>query len=160
MSAPAGIAIRPVTAAVAPSLAHIHAAGFDDPWGTAAIRELIAMPGTFGLVAASASDAVLGFVILRLAADEAEILTLAVDEAARRQGIGRRLMEAAAATALAGGAATLFLEVAEDNPAAIALYGKLGFSTVGRRPGYYRRRAAAVAALTMRLDLLPPPGKP
>lgn len=147
------IDIRPVTSGAAPRLAHVHAAGFEDPWGADAIRDIIAMPGTFGLMAMSGDD-IPGFVLARVAGDEAEILTVAVAESHRRRGLGRRLIEAAAAAAIAGGANVLFLEVAEDNPAAIALYRSLGFETVGRRPGYYPRRGGApVAALTMRLDL-------
>ncbi len=153
MSGPDHIDIRPVTSGAAPQLAHVHATGFEEPWGTEAIREIIAMPGAFGLMATS-GERIPGFVLARIAAGEAEILTIAVDESHRRLGLGRRLMEAAAAASLAGGASVLFLEVAEDNPAAIALYQNLGFTTVGRRPGYYRRRGvASAAALTMRLDL-------
>ncbi len=154
MSDPAKAAIRPVTAGAAPGLAHIHAAGFDEAWGADAIRDILAMPGSFGLMAlAPDGEAIGGFVLARVAGDEAEILTIAVAAGSRRQGLGERLMDAAAASAVAAGAAALFLEVAEDNPGAIALYRKLGFATVGRRPGYYRRGAGAVAALTMRLDL-------
>ncbi|KAB7742596.1 ribosomal-protein-alanine N-acetyltransferase [Parvibaculum sedimenti] len=157
MSGPDHIDIRPVTSGVAPQLAHVHATGFDEPWGTEAIRDIIAMPGTFGLMA-KAGEHIPGFVLARVAAGEAEILTIAVAESHRRRGLGRRLMEEAAAASLAGGASVLFLEVAEDNPAAIALYRNLGFTTVGRRPGYYRRSgSASVAALTMRLDLADQP---
>lgn len=153
MSGPDEIDIRPVTSGAAPRLADVHATGFDEPWGTDAIRDIIAMPGTFGLMAVS-GEHIPGFVLARVAGDEAEILTIAVAASHRRRGLGRRLIEAAAAASIAGGASVLFLEVAEDNPAAIALYQNLGFTTVGRRPGYYRRRgAASVAALTMRLDL-------
>jgi ribosomal-protein-alanine N-acetyltransferase len=62
-------------------------------------------------------------------------------------------MEAAAAFARASGAASLFLEVADDNVAALALYERLGFVTVGMRPNYYARGATSVAARTMRLGL-------
>lgn len=153
MSRADDIEIRPVTSGAAPRLAEVHATGFEEPWGTDAIRDIIAMSGTFGLMAMS-GDRIPGFVLARIAGDEAEILTIAVDESQRRRGLGRRLIEAAAAASIAGGANVLFLEVAEDNPAATALYESLGFVTVGRRPGYYPRRSGgAVAALTMRLDL-------
>jgi ribosomal-protein-alanine N-acetyltransferase len=114
-------------------LAKIHAAAFDHPWDAAALRALIDAPG----VCALAADA--GFVLVRVAVDEAEILTLAVKPEGRRQGWGRRLVEAGAKKAQAAGATRLFLEVAADNVAAIALYERLNFHAVGRRNGYYKR---------------------
>jgi ribosomal-protein-alanine N-acetyltransferase len=74
-----------------------------------------------------------------------------VPPAARRRGIGRSLVAAACRRAEDSGAAAVFLEVAEDNPAARALYARCGFDPVGRRPGYYRRPSgAAVDALVLR----------
>ncbi|HEY4342729.1 MAG TPA: GNAT family N-acetyltransferase [Parvibaculum sp.] len=152
-------------------VAALHAAAFDEPWGQAALAGILAMPGAFMLQATGCgvwfgnddniSDnndnirqpPLLGFVIARIAADEAEILTVAVDISHRGQGLGRKLMEAAAAFALASGAAALFLEVADDNVAALALYERLGFVTVGMRPDYYARGTARIAARTMRLGL-------
>lgn len=154
-----------------PAMAALHAASFDEPWGEVALAEVLAMPGVFMLQATSAGvwlgnddnipdnfgnlrqPQLFGFVIARIAADEAEILTVAVDISHRGQGLGRKLMEAAAAAALASGATSLFLEVAEDNLPALALYGRLGFAPVGRRPAYYTRPAGRVAALAMRLGL-------
>ena len=104
------------------------------------------MPGCFAL----ATDA--GFVLARQAADEAEILMLAVLPAARRQGLGRRLVEACAAEAARHGATTLFLEVAAGNDAARALYRATGFAQVGRRRGYY---ADGADALVLRRPLSP-----
>ncbi len=87
-------------------------------------------------------------VLLRVAADEAEILTIGV--AARRQGLGTALMAAALAAARAQGAAAMFLEVAADNAAARGLYGNLGFAAAGQRRGYY---ANGADALLLRRDL-------
>jgi GNAT superfamily N-acetyltransferase len=76
----------------------------------------------------------------------------------RLLGLARSLVETIGAHAAAHGATRLFLEVAEDNAAARALYAAGGFVTVGRRRGYYARRLGpAVDALTMRRDL-PPDG--
>lgn len=156
----------------AASMARLHATAFDEPWDAAAMAGLLGMPGAFALLATvagvwSGSDdnisdnkgnrrqsPLLGFVLARSAADEAEILTLAVDISHRGQGLGRKLMEAAAATALASGATSLFLEVADDNMPAIALYERLGFVTLGLRPAYYARGTVRIAARTMRLDLV------
>jgi len=80
-----------------------------------------------------------GFVISRLAADEAEILTIAVDAAFRRYGVGGALLRGHCARVAAAGAKSLFLEVDPENAAALALYRRLGFVEVGQRKGYYRR---------------------
>lgn len=132
----------------------LHEASFDDGWSPFTIRQLLNMPGTFGLIAvpdgtdASEPD-LAGFVLVRIAAGDCEILSLAVNEAWRSAGVGYALMDAAIARAQAAGVDSVFLEVAEDNTVAQALYRKLGFSAVGRRKDYYKRRAGPpMAALT------------
>ncbi len=95
-----------------------------------------------------------GFVLCHLIAEECEILSLGVAPEHRGRGIGVRLVTAAVDKACTLGAQRLFLEVAEDNETARWLYTAQGFTPVGRRPGYYKRRgAASVAALTLRLDV-------
>lgn len=134
-------------------VARLHAASFEDAWSDAVFRRILAMPGAFGL-AARAGGALIGFAVARTAADECELLSLAVDPAQRRRGAGMRLLDAAIATAIARGARALFLEVAEDNAPALRLYGSRGLATVGRRPNYYELAGGGfVAALTMRLEL-------
>jgi len=115
------------------ALAAIHAEAFDAPWDAASLAALLASPGVF---AVAEED---GFILIRVVADEAEILTLAVRPAARRSGLGGRLVQAAVVRAAALGAERLFLEVAEDNVAARALYARTGFVEAGRRRGYYAR---------------------
>lgn len=122
-----------MTAATATRLADLHAAAFAAPWDAAAFETLLGQAGVFAI------DASQGFILIRSVADEAEILTLAVAPAARRQGLGARLVRDGAAAAAARGAARLFLEVADDNVAALALYAGAGFVEAGRRPGYYAR---------------------
>lgn len=78
-----------------------------------------------------------GFVLGRVIADEAELLTIAVAPEARREGIGRQLLAAFDAEAKARGAAQAFLEVAVDNQAARGLYLSSGWLETGRRRGYY-----------------------
>ena len=91
-----------------------------------------------------------GFMIGRTVADEAEILTVAVDPAARRHGIGARLVQGFITGAKIRGATTAFLEVAADNTPAISLYLQAGFAKVGLRRGYYARPpAAAIDAVVM-----------
>ncbi len=142
--------------AFAAPLAALHALCFpDDPWDAGLLARLLAMPGVIGLFAGDAGDAATqGLVLVRVAADEAEILTIGVTPAARGRGLGTTLVAAAAARAAAAGAASLFLEVAEDNLAGRALYAHHGFAAVGRRPGYYARPGGtAVAALVLGLAL-------
>jgi ribosomal-protein-alanine N-acetyltransferase len=118
----------------AAALAALHAAAFPpaDRWGADAIALMLEMPGAFVVHRPGQ-----GFVLARVAAEEAEILTLAVHPAARRQGHGAALLAAAMAGAVARGAGAMFLEVAEGNAAARALYAAAGFAEVGRRRRYY-----------------------
>ena len=89
-----------------------------------------------------------------MAADEAEILTIAVDSALRRAGVGGDLLRAHLPSVAAAGAARLFLEVDESNAAALALYARFGFVRVGERQGYYKKPdGKAASALVMRRDL-------
>jgi ribosomal-protein-alanine N-acetyltransferase len=136
------------------TLATLHATAFADPWTEASIAGLLTTPGAFAF---HLQD---GFVLIRAAGDEAEILTLAVTPPARGQGIGRTLLQAAAQHAADMGVRTLFLEVGVDNPAALALYAGLGFVKTGRRKEYYGAgHAAGSDALVMKVQLpLPPPG--
>ena len=84
-------------------------------------------------------------------ASDADIQTIAVAPDARRRGLGRTLMQAQIAEAVARGARRLFLEVRADNPGAQALYENLGFLPIGVRRGYYQ--PDGVDAVVMRLDL-------
>ncbi len=112
-------------------LTKIHASAFAEPWGAAALSDLLGAPGTF------AGQLEGGFILVRAAAGEAEILTIAVRSEQRRHGAGTTLVRFAAEHAQKMGAATLFLEVAVGNQAARGLYGGLGFTEVGRRRAYY-----------------------
>lgn len=135
-SPPEGLTVvsSPETApGLASVLAAIHAEAFSSPWDAAAFESLLGQAGVF---AVSASD---GFILCRVVLDEAEILTLAVRPAARRAGLGARLTQAAADIAGRAGAVSLFLEVAEDNTAARALYARLGFVETGLRRNYYEK---------------------
>ncbi|CAL1690063.1 [Ribosomal protein S18]-alanine N-acetyltransferase [Brevundimonas subvibrioides] len=133
---------------VVEALAALHAEAFDAPWSTRAFADLLAGPGVLLEVERD------GFVLVQVAADDAEILTLAVRPDARRGGVASRLLAAVTRRAAAAGATRLFLEVAEDNGAARALYDRLGFEPAGRRPRYYARPdGPAVDALLLVLNL-------
>ena len=103
------------------------------PWNADEFAAVLGSPLCFVLMQPG------GFLIGRVVAGEAEVLTLAVDPAARRLGIGRALMQGFLAAATGRGATRAFLEVAADNGAALALYHKAGFAEVGVRRGYYRQ---------------------
>lgn len=162
----ASLSVRVADRGAALRLAALHAAAFDaEPWDAAAFDSLLASPGVMALTASDPDGDgdgdgdgdlahAVGFVLVRHAADEAEILTLAVVPQRRREGIAARLIEAAAVALAAQGAAALFLEVAEDNAPARTLYRRAGFEEVGRRRGYYARKGApACDALVLRLAL-------
>ena len=148
--------LRPAGLADAEALAAAHRAAFGPAaWPAEELSALLTGPGAYAL-AAEADGAVAGFILCREVAGEAEVLTLAVTPAHRRQGLGRLLLDAAASLAAQAGAEMLFLEVAADNPAAIALYLGAGFTIAGRRSGYYAHgRAEPADALVYRLSLSP-----
>ena len=128
------------------ALARLHEAAMalDRPWGASEFAGLLAAPGA--ILLGDEDAALLG----RVAADEAEVMTLATNPACRRQGLARWLLAAFHAEAARRGAARAILEVAEDNAPARALYAGAGYAPVGRRPAYYSRGdAPPVAALVL-----------
>jgi ribosomal-protein-alanine N-acetyltransferase len=128
------------------------AAGFHEAWNAHAFAELLAMPGTAGMLALAGEEPA-GLVLWRIAADEAEILTICTLPDRRRGGVARHLLAAAIGAMTAAGARRLSLEVAIDNRAAIALYRAFRFVELGRRRGYYRGPQGAVDALILGRDI-------
>jgi ribosomal-protein-alanine N-acetyltransferase len=135
------------------ALAALHRRAFTapPPWTAAAFAASLADPLTFLLTEGDAA-----FLLGRTVADEAEIVTLAVAPEARRRGLGRRLVARFLYQARLRGADSAFLEVAEDNGPARALYARLAFAEAGRRRGYYRTPTGqAIDALILRRALNP-----
>ena len=133
-------------------LAHLHARSFTTPrpWTEAEFAALLADKGAVLVTGPH------GFAMGRALANEAELLTIAVAPEARQQGAGQRLLRDFLAAAQGMGADAVFLEVAEDNTAARALYRAAGFAEAGRRRGYYRMPdGRRVDAVVMRLGLRP-----
>ena len=156
----------------------------DDPWSPRAVAEIAAMIGVFGRIAyensaatttrdkqrSLASDSgpcgfeplrpgdtggqLTGLALAQSFGAECEILTLGVVPAHRRAGIGSALLASVIKEARCRGARMLFLEVAEDNHAARALYAGYGFVQIRRRANYYRRLTGLVDALVLRLLLV------
>lgn len=131
-------------------MARLHAAAFHETraWSETEFATLLDSGNAFHVGDARA------FAIGRVIADEAELLTLATDPASRRRSLGKACLNAIVHEARNRGATTLFLEVASDNAAAVALYRSAGFKTTGRRRDYYKRHDGQAAdALVMRLSL-------
>lgn len=132
-------------------LAQIHAAAFTTPrpWAAPEITSLLEGRHVF-LLTEGAPGSETSFLIGSAIAGEAELLTIAVAPDHRRHGLGARLLDRFLVEAGQRGAGMLFLEVAADNAAAIALYQRVGFHATGRRRNYYHSPdGRAVDALVM-----------
>lgn len=134
----------------APLLAALHAPVFPDAWPEVAFASLLLREEVVVLLGAVGEGSAQGFILLRTVADEAEILTFCVSERARRQRLGRALLDKACEAARARGAVHAFLEVGAKNDAALSLYREAGFVEVGRRGAYYQHGSEASDALVMR----------
>lgn len=134
-------------------LSAMHKACFEKGWDAAAISEMLAIAGTEACIAHVEGEFA-GFGLLRVLGEEAEILTLAVSKASRRQGAGAALVKSMLEKATAQGAKRFFLEVGERNEAAVRLYEKCGFSVISRRKSYYAKADATYEdALIMQCNL-------
>lgn len=141
----------------AAAMAVVHAACFAQGWTEADMRPHLNAANAIAFVAANAQTPdLMGFVLARLVAQDAEILSLAVRPQHRRGGIGKRLLTLAEQEIARRGGGDLFLEVAADNEAAIALYRNCDLRTGGRRAGYYvRSDRPAVDALVLTKRISP-----
>ena len=156
-SVPKGFQILPAGGALTQVLARLHRLSFDQAWEETALAGLLALPGAFGLIACGgkAFETPAGFVLVRVAGDEGEILTLGVDPAWRRSGVATALMQHAMHQVGGAGAVTLFLEVAVSNLAARDLYARLGFAKVGERIDYYAHpQGERETALILRANIV------
>jgi ribosomal-protein-alanine N-acetyltransferase len=111
---------------------------FPTPWSRAQFVDLISHPAGLGWVASLPKTGIAGYAIGWVAADQAELADLAVDEGIRGRGLGTGLVRAFAREAGVRGARRLYLEVRASNERARRFYEGLGFAIVGRRAGYYR----------------------
>jgi ribosomal-protein-alanine N-acetyltransferase len=132
-------------------LAQIHAQAFTQsrPWSETEFADLLDSKGVILL------GDVRSFLLGRLIADEAEVLTLATDPTFRRKGHAQSVLGSFLDTMRKQKATSVFLEVAADNTAANSLYKKAIFEIVGTRRNYYSRPdGAKIAAHVMRRSLL------
>lgn len=137
----------------APAIAALHAASFHRGWSEEEVENLLLDPQVL-VHSLRIGNAFAGFVMSRSAADEAEILSIAVTRRCRRRGLARRMLDMHMGRLAALGVKALFLEVAENNGPAIALYRKAGFRDVAKRPNYYPMPdGGTAAALVLRRDI-------
>jgi len=131
------VALRPAAEGDLPSIVAIEKASFSDPWTLASFRSMLALPQVMATVAEE-EGVVVGYTVAWVVGDEAELANLAVAPARRGTGIGARLLDSLLGALDARGGATIYLEVRDSNEAAQALYRSRGFTSAGRRKGYYR----------------------
>jgi [ribosomal protein S18]-alanine N-acetyltransferase len=135
-------------------LANLHKQGFERNWSVPEFENLICDPSIRSHLAQTRLKRPVGFIMSRLAADEAEILSIVVAKKARRKGVAVKLLTTHISSLVQCGAKSLFLEVDELNSAAIALYQQFGFQKVGLRKAYYQREDGSTpAALVMKREL-------
>ncbi len=140
----------PLGAGDAEEAAALHARCFDDPWSAKTLAAGLSAHGAIGLAMRKVGGGLIAFALAQHAFDEADIQTLAVDPDYRRQGIAGDLLARLLARLDEAGVRRAFLEVAEDNPAGLALYSRAGFSEIGRRRGYYSAgRSKPIDAILM-----------
>jgi [ribosomal protein S18]-alanine N-acetyltransferase len=133
----------------AAAIAAVHAASFRRGWGEDEVYRLL-MDGTVVAHRAVVRRLLAGFIMSRIAADEAEILSVAIAPARRGRGLSRPLLDLHLRSLAGRAVRSVFLEVDEHNAPACRLYAAAGFHEVGRRQGYYEGGAAA---LVLRRDL-------
>lgn len=142
------MSVRPLTARDAEAMARIHAASFDKPWPALDMAVHVGRDLCLGT-----GEPLASFAIIRRSDVDAEVLTIATDPQRRGQGLANAVLKAAAEILAGEALHSLFLEVAEDNASARALYTRLGFQPIGRRPAYYARPQGRMAAITYALKL-------
>jgi ribosomal-protein-alanine N-acetyltransferase len=145
--------IEAATLRDAPRLALLHAASFHQGWGEGEFESMIAERNTL-LHRLRLGRKTIGFAVSRMGADEAEILSIAIDAAYRGRGLSRDLLLTHLGHLAGRGVRRIFLEVEENNAPARRLYERTGVSVVGRRERYYRGAGGEqLNALLMRRDL-------
>lgn len=136
----------------APAMAALHAACFHRGWSDGEFESLLSERAVIAHRAILRGKLV-GFILSRLAGDEAEILSVAVAARQRGCGLGRDMLAMHMRRLAGAGCRTLFLEVDETNAPARRLYKSAGFREVGRRDSYYKTASGATAALVLRRDI-------
>jgi ribosomal-protein-alanine N-acetyltransferase len=146
-------AIEPARLHDAARLAQLHGASFHRGWGEAEFEGMLTEHNTL-VHRLRIGRKIIGFAVSRMAADEAEILSIAVAPDHRSRGLSRELLLTHLGHLAGRGIRTVFLEVEENNQPARRLYARAGFAVTGRRERYYREaNGQQLNALLMRRDL-------
>jgi ribosomal-protein-alanine N-acetyltransferase len=146
-------AIEPASLRDAPKLAQLHGASFHRGWGEGEFETMLTERNTL-VHRLRMGRKTIGFAVSRIAADEAEILSIAVAASHRGRGLSRTLLLTHLGHLAGRGVRTVFLEVEENNQPARRLYQRAGFAVAGRRERYYQQSGAEqLNALLMRRDL-------
>jgi ribosomal-protein-alanine N-acetyltransferase len=146
-------AVEPARPRDARKLSQLHADSFHRGWSENEFEQLLAERNTM-THRLRAGNETIGFIISRLAADEAEILSVAIDSAWRGRGLSRQLLQTHLGHLAGHGIRSVFLEVEENNLPAVKLYQRYGFQVIGRREQYYREPSGQLlSALVMQRDL-------
>jgi ribosomal-protein-alanine N-acetyltransferase len=130
--------IKPANEGDISAIVEIENVSFPAPWTEKSFKHELTNPRAFFCVAAGENDEVLGYYDIWAYAGEGHLLNICVAPGHRREGVGKALLEHALAMARGAGAREVYLEVRPSNGAAISLYEKYNFVTVGIRKGYYR----------------------
>ena len=145
--------IEPASPRDARRLAQLHSESFHRGWGEGEFEAMLAERNTL-VHRLRLGRNVIGFAVSRIAADEAEILSIAVAASHRGRGLSRNLLLTHLGHLAGRGVRTIFLEVEENNAPARRLYDRAGFGVVGRRERYYQQPGGEqLNALLMRRDL-------
>ncbi|HEX8663939.1 MAG TPA: ribosomal protein S18-alanine N-acetyltransferase [Beijerinckiaceae bacterium] len=148
--------VAPLSSRHAGRLAEIHGEAFTRPWDAMEFERSLSEKSVHadGLFLGRGSEPA-GFILSRRAADEAEILSVALAAGARGRGLSGALLDHHLRVLMQAGVRSVFLEVEEGNRPALALYRRRGFREIGRRQGYYARPdGTRAAAITMSRRLL------
>ena len=146
-------AVEPASLRDAPALAQIHGASFHRGWGEGEFENMLSERNTL-VHRLRMGRKVIGFSVSRIAADEAEILSITVAQSHRGRGLSNNLLLTHLGHLAGRGVRTVFLEVEENNQPARRLYKRAGFAVTGRRERYYRQASGEpLNALLMRRDL-------
>jgi ribosomal-protein-alanine N-acetyltransferase len=149
----ASAVVEPATLRDAPRLAALHGASFHRGWGEGEFEDMLSQRNTL-VHRLRLRSKFIGFAVSRIAADEAEILSIAIAPGQRGRGLSRQLLLTHLGHLAGRGVRTVFLEVEENNQPARRLYDRAGFTIAGRRERYYREAGGEqLNALVMRRDL-------
>ena len=114
---------------------------FSDSWSEASVKIQVENKKVLVL---KFSGAIIGYCIFMTAADEGEILRIAINQNIRKAGLGKKLLLASISQMQKEGANEIFLEVRASNESAIALYKSVGFEEIGIRKSYYDNNEDAI----------------